>query len=48
MDKAEMVRQIVSLGTDLVDIKAIGESNVDIVTERARQYVAIVKEAFTA
>ncbi len=36
MDKAEIVRRIDSLGTDLVDVKAIRERNAHIVTERAR------------
>jgi 2-dehydro-3-deoxyphosphogluconate aldolase / (4S)-4-hydroxy-2-oxoglutarate aldolase len=33
------------VGTDLVDAKAIIEGNDELVTERARQFVAIVKEA---
>ncbi len=33
------------VGTDLVDVKAIREGNAQIVTERARQFVEIVKTA---
>ncbi|MBX3242906.1 MAG: bifunctional 2-keto-4-hydroxyglutarate aldolase/2-keto-3-deoxy-6-phosphogluconate aldolase [Acidobacteria bacterium] len=33
------------VGTDLVDVKAIREGNADIVTERARQFVEIVRNA---
>ncbi len=33
------------VGTDLVDVKAIREGNSQIVTERARQFVEIVREA---
>ena len=33
------------VGTDLVDVKAIREGNAHIVTERAKQFVEIVKEA---
>ena len=33
------------VGTDLVDVKAIREGNAHIVTERARQFIEIVKEA---
>lgn len=33
------------VGTDLVDVKAIREGNPQIVTERARQFVQIVKDA---
>ena len=33
------------VGTDLVDVKAIREGNPEIVTERARQFVQIVKDA---
>ncbi len=33
------------VGTDLVDVKAIREGNADIVTERAKQFVQIVREA---
>jgi 2-dehydro-3-deoxyphosphogluconate aldolase/(4S)-4-hydroxy-2-oxoglutarate aldolase len=33
------------VGTDLVDIKAIREGRPEVVTERARQFVQIVKEA---
>ena len=33
------------VGTDLVDVKAIREGNAHIVTERARQFVDIVKQA---
>lgn len=36
------------VGTDLVDVKAIREGNADIVTERARQFVEIVRSARTA
>jgi 2-dehydro-3-deoxyphosphogluconate aldolase / (4S)-4-hydroxy-2-oxoglutarate aldolase len=36
------------VGTDLVDVKAIREGNAQIVTERARQFVDIVKEARAA
>ncbi len=33
------------VGTDLVDVKAIREGNAHIVTERARQFIQIVKDA---
>lgn len=33
------------VGTDLVDVKAIREGNADIVTQRAREFVNIVREA---
>jgi 2-dehydro-3-deoxyphosphogluconate aldolase/(4S)-4-hydroxy-2-oxoglutarate aldolase len=33
------------IGTDLVDVKAIREGNAKLLTERARQFVQIVKEA---
>lgn len=33
------------VGTDLVDIKAVREGNAHVVTERARQFVEIVREA---
>lgn len=33
------------VGTDLVDVKAIREGNASVVTERAKQFVDIVKEA---
>lgn len=33
------------VGTDLVDVKAIREGNAHVVTERARQFVDIVKQA---
>lgn len=33
------------VGTDLVDIKAVREGNAQLVTERARQFVDIVREA---
>ncbi len=36
------------VGTDLVDVKAIREGNAHIVTERARQFVDIVREARSA
>jgi len=36
------------VGTDLVDVKAIREGNAHIVTERARQFVEIVKQARAA
>ncbi len=36
------------VGTDLVDVKAIREGNAHIVTERARQFVEIVREARSA
>ena len=36
------------VGTDLVDVKAIREGNPEIVTERAKQFVGIVKEARSA
>lgn len=36
------------VGTDLVDVKAIREGNADIVTERAKQFVEIVRSARTA
>ncbi|MBX3289272.1 MAG: bifunctional 2-keto-4-hydroxyglutarate aldolase/2-keto-3-deoxy-6-phosphogluconate aldolase [Acidobacteria bacterium] len=35
------------VGTDLVDVKAIREGNADIITERARQFVEIVRSART-
>ena len=36
------------VGTDLVDVKAIREGNAHIVTERAREFVSIVREARAA
>jgi 2-dehydro-3-deoxyphosphogluconate aldolase/(4S)-4-hydroxy-2-oxoglutarate aldolase len=36
------------VGTDLVDVKAIREGNAHIVTERARQFVEIVRQARSA
>lgn len=33
------------VGTDLVDVKAIREGNPDVVTERAKQFVELVREA---
>ncbi len=36
------------VGTDLVDVKAIREGNAHIVTERARQFVEIVRQARAA
>ena len=33
------------VGTDLVDVKAISEGNPDVVTERAKQFVELVREA---
>ncbi len=36
------------VGTDLVDVKAIREGNADIVTERAKQFVDIVRNARAA
>lgn len=36
------------VGTDLVDVKAIREGNAHIVTERARQFIEIVRQARSA
>lgn len=36
------------VGTDLVDVKAIREGNAQIVTERAKQFIQIVKDARSA
>jgi 2-dehydro-3-deoxyphosphogluconate aldolase/(4S)-4-hydroxy-2-oxoglutarate aldolase len=36
------------VGTDLVDVKAIREGNPDVVTERAKQFVELVREARAA
>jgi 2-dehydro-3-deoxyphosphogluconate aldolase/(4S)-4-hydroxy-2-oxoglutarate aldolase len=33
------------VGADLVDLKAIREGQAAVITERAKQYVAIVREA---
>ncbi len=33
------------VGADLVDLKALGEGQADLITERARQYVALVQAA---
>src|SRR5260221_13524053 len=33
------------VGTDLVDVKALREGKASVITERARQYVEIVREA---
>lgn len=33
------------VGADLIDLKALGEGQAEVITERARQYLAIVSEA---
>jgi 2-dehydro-3-deoxyphosphogluconate aldolase/(4S)-4-hydroxy-2-oxoglutarate aldolase len=45
---AEFIRagaMALGVGTDLIDLKALGESNEQLITERARQFLEIVSEA---
>jgi len=45
---AEFIRagaMALGVGADLIDLKALGEGNVQLITERARQFMEIVSEA---